>query len=149
MSENINEIAVAIAVVNKNAKTALDPTELYTLKKRALVKLIREKKAKKIGLHFSNNAKNAQQISDVLVQVSNYYFHLPATKEDRDALPHLGHLDDTYRNPPTTLSLRRAKEILVSYAGQPHVQRKGRKLRQKPYLGPSTYLNNWEPPYRK
>jgi hypothetical protein len=110
-------IARAIYIVNRHAKTAPDPKFLYTLKKRALHKLLTEGKAKKEGLHFSNNPRNSKQQSDVLVSAGEYYFHMPPTKEDFENLPHLGSLNQTYRNPKIHLSLAKAKALLQQYVG--------------------------------
>lgn len=109
-------IAQAIFVVNKHAKAAPDPKQLYTLKRAAISKLIEEDKAKKVGIHFSNNPKYAQQHSNVVVKCEDYYFHVPLKKEDIQILPHLGHLTN-YRNPKTSMSLKRAKEVLKEYTG--------------------------------
>jgi len=115
--EIVLALSQAIFTVNKHAKTASDPKYLYQLKKEALLKLLREKKAEKIGLQFSKNPGLSQQRSDVLVQCKDYMFHIPPTKEDFDVLPHLGKLTDTYRNPKTRMGLREAKSILQSYTG--------------------------------
>ena len=65
----VDNIAKAIFTVNRHAKTALNPSFLYLLKKKAIEKLLEEGKAKKVGLHFSRNPKYSQQQSDVLVAV--------------------------------------------------------------------------------
>ena len=83
----------------------------------AIQKLLQEGRAAKIGLHFSNNPKNSQQQSDVLISCGNYTFHLPPSKKDFEELPHLGKLDNHVRNPKTTLSLTKAKKILSAYTG--------------------------------
>ncbi|WP_017753534.1 YkyB family protein [Calidifontibacillus oryziterrae] len=117
MEYSTEELSRALFVVNRHAKTAPNPKFLYTLKKKALDKLIHEGKAKKCGLHYSKNPKNSQQRSDLLVSVGDYYFHIPPTKIDFEKLPHLGELNESYRNPKTHLSLTRAKQILQSYTG--------------------------------
>ncbi|MCS0543234.1 YkyB family protein, partial [Aeromonas veronii] len=66
LEPNVDNLARAIFVVNRHAKTATNPKFLYLLKRKALEKLISEGKAKKEGLHFSRNPKNSQQQSDVL-----------------------------------------------------------------------------------
>ncbi|MDQ0229522.1 YkyB family protein [Metabacillus malikii] len=110
-------LARAIYVVNRHAKTAPNPKFLYSLKKKALLKLVLEGKAKKEGLHFSNNPKYSKQQSDVLVSAGDYYFHMPPTKDDFNQLPHLGSLNQTYRNPKTHMSLSKAKILLQNYVG--------------------------------
>ncbi|WP_299086711.1 YkyB family protein [uncultured Metabacillus sp.] len=121
-------LARAIYVVNRHAKTATNPKYLYELKKRALIKLVHEGKAKKEGLHFSNNPKFSKQQSDVLVSAGDYYFHMPPTKDDFVQLPHLGSLNQTYRNPRTHMSLSKAKILLQNYVGM-----KEAKHPPKPY----------------
>jgi hypothetical protein len=113
----ISNLSQAIFTVNRHAKTAPNPKQLYTLKHEALKKLLREGKAKKVGLHFSQNPGNSQQRSDVLVVCDQYSFHIPPTKSDFVDLPHLGKLDDHIRNPKSTLSLNQAKKLLQSYTG--------------------------------
>jgi hypothetical protein len=115
---SINSLAQAVFIVNKHAKTALEPKNLYNLKRLALNKLMQEGKAKKIGLHFSDNPRFAAQQSDVIVECGSYVFHLPPTKEDLKKLPHLGSRAASIRNPKAALSLSKAKQILQSYVGQ-------------------------------
>ncbi|WP_088005844.1 YkyB family protein [Indiicoccus explosivorum] len=112
-----SEIAQAIFTVNRHAKTAPDNHYLYALKKEALQKMILQKRARKIGLHFSKNPRKSQQQSSVLVQCGEYYFHLLPKKEDFKELEHLGELDSTYRNPSSRMNLRSAKTILADYTG--------------------------------
>jgi hypothetical protein len=113
----IENLAQAVFIVNRHAKTAINPKFLYKLKHEALKKLILEGKAKKVGLHFSENPKNSQQQSDLLVQCGRYTFHIPPTKTDFLELPHLGKLDGSMRNPKATLSLNHAKALLQTYTG--------------------------------
>jgi hypothetical protein len=107
----------AIFSVNRHAKTATDPKYLYLLKRKALEKLVQEGKAKKVGLHFSRNPKNSRQQSDVLISAGDYFFHMPPSKEDFENLPHLGSLNQTYRNPKSNMALSQAKDILQNYVG--------------------------------
>jgi len=114
---NEQELSQAIFIINKHAKAAPMPKVLYDLKKSAIQKMLKEGKAKKIGLHFSNNPKNVKQQSDVIVQCGEYFFHLPPSKEDIKSLPHLGSRDTNKRNPKTQMSLSKAKAIIYSYIG--------------------------------
>lgn len=107
------EIAEALFIVNKHAKTATNPRHLYSIKTAAINKLLREKKARKVGLHFSSNPKNSNQHSILLIKVADYFFHIPPKKEDFDELEHLGHLDDSYRNPQPRMSLNYAKKTIT------------------------------------
>jgi hypothetical protein len=113
----IENLTQAVFIVNRHAKTATNPKYLYRLKHEALKKLILEGKAKKIGLHFSENPRNSKQQSDVLVECGKYTFHIPPTKTDFLELPHLGKLDGSMRNPKATLSLNQAKALLQSFTG--------------------------------
>src|SRR5699024_8229127 len=88
------ELAQAIFIVNRHAKTALEPQHLYTIKKTAIEKLLKENMAKKIGLHFSNNPKYSNHHSTLLIKVDQYFFHLSPSKEDFQQLTHLGHLNE-------------------------------------------------------
>ncbi|WP_077617652.1 YkyB family protein [Litchfieldia sinesaloumensis] len=137
LKPTVDNLARAIFVVNRHAKTATNPKFLYLLKRKALEKLITEGKAKKEGLHFSRNPKNSQQQSDVLISAGDYYFHMPPTKEDFSSLPHLGKLNQTYRNPKTYLSLSLAKNLLQQYVGieeekTENTQRPNKRTYQKP-----------------
>jgi len=113
----LENLAQAVFIVNRHAKTATNPKYLYRLKQESLKKLINEGKAKKVGLHFSEHPRNSQQQSDVLVQCGKYLFHIPPTKNDFITLPHLGKLDGHVRNPKAVLSLHTAKMLLQAYTG--------------------------------
>ena len=112
-----SEIAKAIFTVNRHAKTATDNQYLYALKKEALHLMIQQNRAQKLGLHFSKNPRKSQQQSSVLVKCGDYYFHMLPRKEDFHTLKHLGDLDETYRNPPSRMNLKHAKELLRSFTG--------------------------------
>lgn len=112
-----SDIAQAIFTVNRHAKTAPDNQFLYALKKEALTVMILQDRAHKIGLHFSKNPRKSQQQSSVLVKCGNYYFHMLPKKEDFENLEHLGQLDESYRNPPSRMNLKMAKEMLSELTG--------------------------------
>ncbi len=112
------ELSQAIFIINKHAKAAPKPKTLYELKQSAIQKMIKEGKARKLGLHFSDNPRNAQQHSDVIIECGDYIFHLPPSKEDIKALPHLGQREHDKRNPKTQMSLSRAKAIIYNYIGK-------------------------------
>ncbi|MEH7445090.1 YkyB family protein [Bacillus sp. JJ1122] len=118
----IENLSQAIFTVNRHAKTAPNPKYLYQLKHDAIKKMLKEGKAKKTGLHFSNNPRNSQQQSDVLVVCGDYTFHIPPTKLDFEMLPHLGKLDQSVRNPKATISLTNAKKLLATYTGLKEAQ---------------------------
>lgn len=117
LEPTVENLSKAIFIVNKHAKTALNPKFLYQLKKTALQKMIEKGQAKKMGLHFSRNPKFSQQQSTVVVECGEYNFHIPPTKQDFKELPHLGNLDDVTRNPKTHLSLNLSKSLLMSFTG--------------------------------
>ncbi|WP_044337576.1 YkyB family protein [Rossellomorea aquimaris] len=135
-STSVITLSQAIFTVNRHAKTAGNPKYLYSLKKRALMKMIREGKAKKVGLHFSNNPKNSQQQSDVLIDCGDYTFHIPPSKEDFKALPHLGSLNQSLRNPRCKMGLQQAKGILEQYTGMSEQNEKPRKPGKNNYQKP-------------
>lgn len=144
---NIAQLAQAIYTVNKHAKTALDKRFLYTLKKQSIDKLLLQNKAKKEGLHFVNNSKFSQQQSSVLISCADYFFHILPEKEDFKNLPHLGHLNDEYRNPKRKMSLNFAKALLTDYVGEhvipvkkPAVPKKRIVQNKKPFLHSSSYF---------
>ncbi|OZU90479.1 hypothetical protein CIL03_04855 [Virgibacillus indicus] len=114
-SVRLNDIAKAIFTVNRHAKTAPEPQHLYFIKKEAITRLLKEKRAAKIGLHYSDHPKLSNQHSTLLVKVDDYYFHIPPSKEDFKELEHLGALDENYRNPQTKMSLSQAKRVLYQY----------------------------------
>src|SRR5699024_3297472 len=116
-SKSDSDIAQAIFTVNRHAKTAPDNQYLYALKKEALSIMILQERAQKIGLHFSKNPRKSQQQSSVLVKCGNYYFHMLLKKEDFENLEHLGQLDESYRNPPSRMNLKMAKEMLSELTG--------------------------------
>ncbi|MFE6166234.1 YkyB family protein [Viridibacillus arvi] len=111
------QLATAIYTVNRHAKTAPDNKPLYELKRLALEKMILDSRAKKIGLHFVKNPRFSKQQSSVLIQCADYYFHTLPKKDDFASLPHLGHLDDSYRNPQRKMSLNTARNVLKDYLG--------------------------------
>jgi len=132
LEPTVGNLAKAIFTVNRHAKTALNPSYLYLLKKKAIEKLISEGKAQKVGLHFSPNPRYSKQQSDVLVSVGNYFFHIPPTKDDFVHLPHLGSLNQSYRNPVEKMSLSQAKALLQAYTGITEKSPPKRTVNKKP-----------------
>ncbi|MEF2293365.1 MULTISPECIES: YkyB family protein [Virgibacillus] len=147
-SEQLDDLAKAIYTVNRHAKTAPDPKHLYYIKKATINELLKKNLAKKVGLHFSKHPKYSNQHSTLLVQVANYYFHVPPTKDDFKELQHLGELDESYRNPQTKMSLSEAKKIIYSYLNW-KVNKSSQKTkrvskRSSPYYTPSSLGKmNW------
>jgi hypothetical protein len=146
----VQELAQAIYTVNRHAKTAPEPKHLYNMKKEAIHKLIKEKRASKVGLHFSDHPKFSNQHSTLLVKVDNFYFHIPPAKEDFQELEHLGSLDQSFRNPTVKMSLSQAKRIIYKFIGgkpEPNHNKKQKNYRS-PYYIPSA-LGKFEWPSKK
>ncbi|GGF12362.1 hypothetical protein GCM10010954_08830 [Halobacillus andaensis] len=131
------ELAESLFIVNRHAKTAPQPKHLYDIKKQAISKLLKENKAKKVGLHFSEHPKFSKQHSTLLIEIGGYYFHIPAEKKDFDQLKHLGSVDQSYRNPKPKLSLSKAKRVLYDYLGWDH---KKVRTTSTSYQSPSSLL---------
>ncbi|HLR41434.1 MAG TPA: YkyB family protein [Virgibacillus sp.] len=152
MSQEIplHELAKAVYTINRHAKTAPEPQHLYHIKKETINRLLRENRAKKVGLHFSDHPKLSNQHSTSLIKVDNYYFHIPPTKEDFKELEHLGTLDQSYRNPKTKMSLSQAKRVVYRYIDwQPEKKRQhARKQYTSSYFTPSSLGKMEWPPRR-
>lgn len=145
----LKDLAQAIFTVNRHAKTAPQPKHLYFIKKESINRLLKENKAKKIGLHFSNRPKLSNQHSMLLVKVDNYYFHIPPTKDDFKRLKHLGDLDENYRNPRTRMSLSQAKRIIYQYIDWKDQQvTKPKQTYSSAYFTPSSLGKMEWPPKR-
>ncbi|MFD1361515.1 YkyB family protein [Lentibacillus salinarum] len=138
----LDELAKALFTINRHAKTAPEPKHLYFIKKESINRLLKEKRAEKIGLHFSNHPRFSNQHSTLLVKVDKYFFHIPPTKDDFKELEHLGELDQNYRNPPTKMSLSQAKKIVYRYIDwQPPKKQKqipSKKKYRSSYFTPSS-----------
>jgi hypothetical protein len=132
----IKNLSQAVFTVNRHAKTAINPKYLYSLKKHALQKMIKEGKATKVGLHYSNNPRFSQQQSDVLVDCGVYTFHIPPAKSDFENLPHLGSLDKSTRNPKCRMSLNEAKTILEKYTGMKEKEDRANRTYGRQYQKP-------------
>jgi YkyB-like protein len=147
---SLRDLARAIYTVNRHAKTAPEPQHLYSIKKESIKLLLKEKRAKKIGLHFSDHPKRSNQHSTLLVKVDDYYFHIPPSKEDFKELEHLGTLDHNFRNPQTKMSLSQAKKIIYQYIDWKPVTKKPPKNQysSSAYFTPSS-LGKMEWPPKK
>lgn len=147
---SVQELARAIYTINRHAKTAPEPRHLYQIKKDAIHKLIKEQRAVKVGLHFSDHPKFSNQHSTLLVKVDNFYFHIPPSKEDFKELEHLGSLDQNFRNPQVKMSLSQAKRIVYKYIDwKPEENRHAKQKKYRsPYYIPSP-LGQFEWPSKK
>lgn len=114
----LDRIAQAIFIINKKAK-GIENIEirlnLYGLKNKVLVKLIREGYAKEVGLQDSIGGGINKTRCDVLIQVGNYGFHRLADKEDYKTLPYIGKREEGYRNPKVYIHINEAKKIINNY----------------------------------
>ncbi|WP_369693640.1 YkyB family protein [Lentibacillus sp. CBA3610] len=114
--------------------------------------MLKEKRAEKIGLHFSNHPKFSNQHSTLLVKVDKYFFHIPPTKNDFKELEHLGELDQNYRNPPTKMSLSQAKRLVYRHINWQPTQKQQktppRKKYRSSYFTPSSLGKMEWPPTR-
>ncbi|WP_080874899.1 YkyB family protein [Oceanobacillus timonensis] len=144
----VQKLAQALFVINKHAKTAPEPKQLYQLKKQAIEKLLKEKKAVKKGLHFSDHPKLSNQHSTVLIKVGDYCFHIPPAKEDLKQLKHLGALNQSYRNPPVKMSLSQAKRLICKYVNwkqEKTSSKPARKQHSSYYVPSSLGKMDWPP----
>lgn len=144
---SLSDIAKALYTVNRHAKTAPEPKHLYYIKKQTINKLLRQKQAEKVGLHFSDHPKLSNQHSTLLVKVENYYFHILPSKEDFDQLEHLGKLDHNYRNERVRMSLSHAKRVIYQYINWKHEKADNvnrRTRHHSTYYTPSS-LGKWPP----
>lgn len=114
----LEELTHALYVINRNLKTITDRERkryLYNLKRNVLLKLVSEGRARKVGIHFSPNPKFSKQANDILIEVGDYAFHIPPTKEDFKTLPHLGTRDTERRNPKVYYPFKKAIRLLEDY----------------------------------
>lgn len=147
---SLRDIAKAIFTVNRHAKAAPEPQQLYRLKKKSILKLLKENRAKKIGLHYSNSPRLKSNHSTTLVQVDNYFFHILPEKRDFKELKHLGELDKGFRNPQTYMSLSNARRIIYDYLGWDNQQEKNYLKKKRPhnssyYIPSSLGKMEWPP----
>lgn len=81
LTPSVSEIAQAIFTVNRHAKAAPDPKQLYTLKKIALDQLILEGKAKKKDFTFRQTLVKVNKNQMYLYQLETTFPY--ASKERR------------------------------------------------------------------
>lgn len=121
-----DEIAQAIYVVNRRAKTVPDASMLYTLKHDAIKKLVTEKRATRLCVHRFKRVRQFHSIRDVkvdintvftLVSCGEYIFHYPAERQDiKDLLFQQKIIG--IRNPRSEMSYASAKRLLFEYLNQ-------------------------------
>lgn len=140
----VKEIAESLYIINKHAKTALDPNALYQLKNRVIQKLISMGKAEKLGLHYSDDNQFSKRKYEVLVKVNTYYFHIPATKNDFKTLPVLGEKDKSFRNSKVYISLKKAKKTCINFLiqnGEYYEKNEKKRRVHNKYRFNSNYFN--------
>src|SRR5699024_3038040 len=94
--------------------------------------------------------KFINQLSTVLNQVDEFYFHIPPTKDDFKQLEHLGSLNHNYRNPQVKMSLSQAKKIIYQYINWKPTEKREQKPFTSTYYTPSSLGQlNWSPRKRK
>jgi hypothetical protein len=113
----MEELLQAIGTINNHAKVA---KSLYFYKKEAIVKLLQEKKAKKIGIQ-----KLAPQKIYVVIKADDYIFHLPATSSDMKTLPTIPY-NPHVSNPKQYMSIKDAKSVVEQYIGKSASNEKNR-----------------------
>jgi len=137
-SIDIKAIAKALFVINKNSKTALNPHVLYELKRQVIKKLLSEGLAKKIAIHRFPGRRSVNTFA-VNVKVEDYYFHIPATKDDFKNLPIIS-VNDNFRNEKVyDFTLKQSKNILYDFLNYDE-----KELNKKPDTPPwqsSPYLS--------
>lgn len=146
---DLKQIQYALYTINRHAKTALNPSELYHLKKTTLKKLLAEKRAEKVGLQYSTNPRNGLQSSVLLIKVGTttseftFYFHMLAEKGDFDLnLKHTGKIDHNINNPKVHMGLETAKSILYRYTKEKPLGSAKKPLAKKHTKGKVKHLNN-------
>ncbi|MBL4952047.1 hypothetical protein JK635_07465 [Neobacillus sp. YIM B02564] len=153
----LRNLSEAIFIANRHAKTATDNRYLYQLKQKAIEKLLEKGLAQKIGLHYSPNPGRSVSRSDVLVQIGDYFFHIPAKPEDYKTLPHLGSRDQDFKNPRPTIRRGEALSLLADFTGLQKEYTVVRSYKQPKYVQSvsrctrspmtSTYLDGGYSPY--
>ena len=118
-----DEIAQAIYVVNRRAKTVPDASMLYALKHDAIKKLVAEQRATRLCVHRFKRVQQFHSIRNLkidintiftLVSCGEYIFHYPANHQDIKDLLFQQKIDGI-RNPRSEMSYSSAKRILFEY----------------------------------
>jgi len=115
---SIEQIAAAIHVINKYAKTEYEFYDFYNMKEEILKKLISTGQARKIGLD-NYNFRNGESHVLTSVQVGSYYFHTTPTDEDLKKLKILK-LRKRLQNPKVHMDITVARYIILTYLKNNH-----------------------------
>lgn len=146
---DIKAIQHALYTVNRHAKTALDSSQLYYLKRKTLDKLLSDKLAQKLHLEYSINPRQGLQSSVVVVRVGTpncsnpYYFHTFAEKDDFNKLPHKGKMNQEIRNLQVNMSLNTAKNILYNYLNEEPKNIESHSRRRKKHLHSNIFTSSF------
>lgn len=118
-----NEIAQAIYVINRRAKAVPDSSVLYSLKHKAIKKLLSEQRATKLCVHRFKRVHQFHSIRDSIIDITTvftlvacgeYIFHYPAEPEDIKNLLFQQKIIGI-RNPHSDMSYSSAKRLLLQY----------------------------------
>ncbi len=149
MKPTVENLAKALFVVNRHAKTSPQPQKLYQLKTNVIHKLLDEGNAQKVGLQQSPNpSKFHQQTSNTLVKVGDYGFHILSSREDLLQLPHLGEWSEDFRNPTDSFPLRQAVQLLEHYI-QPEDNKPGKPVRKSSEPSKPNHRKSFIDPFPK
>ncbi|MBU9713029.1 YkyB family protein [Evansella tamaricis] len=145
-STDLTSIQVALYTINRHAKTALDSSELYYLKRKSLKKLETQNLAEKVCREYSTNPSKGLQSSVVLVKVGTpeseyqFYFHTIAEKGDSQ-LKHTGKINNDLKNPRIHMRLDAAKTILYNFLGESPQKKRNKKPVYNQNIFVSSYLD--------
>lgn len=114
MNYSTEEIAGAIQVVNRYAKAALNPKQLYWLKKLSIQRLISEGRATVLGYHHFGGNDYIKQNPVLIIQCGEFRFHQNPQPGDLQKYEFLND-QHNFKNPRVRMSLSLAREILSKY----------------------------------
>jgi hypothetical protein len=114
MDYSTEEIAGAIQVVNRYAKAALNPKQLYWLKKLAIQRLVSEGKATVLGYHHFGGNDLLKQNQVLIIECGEFKFHQTPQPGDLQKYEFLKD-QHNFKNSRVRIPLSRAKEILSKY----------------------------------
>jgi hypothetical protein len=111
---NHQNIVQAIYIINRAAKMSRRSKTLYTLKRSALLKLLRENSAYVVGLHYYSSQRCSTPRYYLLICSHNYFFHLVPKHNDLSTHPTVTAIK-YHRNPLVTMPLDNAIKIVSTY----------------------------------
>ncbi|WP_099363777.1 YkyB family protein [Fredinandcohnia onubensis] len=108
----VEQIAQAIQVINRHAKTPKDFPDFYKLKNDAIKLSIKKGYAKKIGLDYYYYPHMGRKEIFTSIQIDRYFFHTTPTDSD---LRNLKMIYRRYRNPNICMSLKEAETVILTF----------------------------------